>query len=80
MYKGFEIVHLKRQKKKRKRKYLRFESFGFVVWFTGAVQCSQCKGNGVNSVDVFNGQFKAGDSCWLCGYLNKPFHSISHTF
>ncbi|KAL1346891.1 hypothetical protein HN51_020426 [Arachis hypogaea] len=33
----------------------------------GAVQCSQCKGSGVNSVDVFNGQFKAGDSCWLCG-------------
>ncbi|KAF4377291.1 protein BUNDLE SHEATH DEFECTIVE 2, chloroplastic [Cannabis sativa] len=33
----------------------------------GAVQCSQCLGNGVNSVDFFNGQFKAGDSCWLCG-------------
>ncbi|KAF7830289.1 protein SPA, chloroplastic-like [Senna tora] len=33
----------------------------------GAVQCSQCKGSGVNSVDIFNGQFKAGDSCWLCG-------------
>ncbi|RDX70121.1 hypothetical protein CR513_50674, partial [Mucuna pruriens] len=33
----------------------------------GAVLCSQCKGSGVNSVDVFNGQFKAGDSCWLCG-------------
>ncbi|CAK7353662.1 unnamed protein product [Dovyalis caffra] len=33
----------------------------------GAVLCSQCKGSGVNSVDLFNGQFKAGDSCWLCG-------------
>ncbi|PON34717.1 Heat shock protein DnaJ, cysteine-rich domain containing protein [Parasponia andersonii] len=33
----------------------------------GAVQCSQCQGVGVNSVDFFNGQFKAGDSCWLCG-------------
>ncbi|XP_048331331.2 protein BUNDLE SHEATH DEFECTIVE 2, chloroplastic-like [Ziziphus jujuba] len=33
----------------------------------GAVLCSQCKGSGVNSIDFFNGQFKAGDSCWLCG-------------
>ncbi|GAU23169.1 hypothetical protein TSUD_306170 [Trifolium subterraneum] len=33
----------------------------------GAVLCSQCKGSGVNSVDIFNGQFKAGASCWLCG-------------
>ncbi|KAF5759775.1 putative Heat shock protein DnaJ, cysteine-rich domain superfamily [Helianthus annuus] len=33
----------------------------------GAVQCSQCKGTGVNPEDFFNGQFKAGDSCWLCG-------------
>nr|GEW20837.1 hypothetical protein [Tanacetum cinerariifolium]GEW25583.1 hypothetical protein [Tanacetum cinerariifolium] len=33
----------------------------------GAVQCSQCKGNGVNTEDFFNGQFKVGDSCWLCG-------------
>ncbi|MBA0662046.1 hypothetical protein Golax_003612 [Gossypium laxum] len=33
----------------------------------GAVVCSQCKGSGVNPVDFFNGQFKAGDSCWLCG-------------
>nr|XP_043606058.1 protein BUNDLE SHEATH DEFECTIVE 2, chloroplastic-like [Erigeron canadensis] len=33
----------------------------------GAVQCSQCKGVGVNPEDFFNGQFKAGDSCWLCG-------------
>ncbi|KAH0989584.1 hypothetical protein GBA52_001067 [Prunus armeniaca] len=33
----------------------------------GAVLCSQCKGSGVNSADLFNGQFKAGDSCWLCG-------------
>ncbi|XP_044472213.1 protein BUNDLE SHEATH DEFECTIVE 2, chloroplastic-like isoform X2 [Mangifera indica] len=32
----------------------------------GAKQCSQCKGTGVNSVDHFNGQFKAGASCWLC--------------
>lgn len=33
----------------------------------GAIQCSQCKGNGVNSVDFFGGRFKAGDACWLCG-------------
>ncbi|KAK9141704.1 hypothetical protein Syun_011104 [Stephania yunnanensis] len=32
----------------------------------GAVQCSQCKGAGVNSVDHFDGQFKAGALCWLC--------------
>ena len=32
----------------------------------GAKQCSQGKGTGVNSVDHFNGQFKAGGSCWLC--------------
>ncbi|KAA0061606.1 hypothetical protein IC582_011904 [Cucumis melo] len=32
----------------------------------GAVLCSQCKGTGVNSVDHFNGQFKAGGLCWLC--------------
>ncbi|KAE8735217.1 Detected protein of confused Function [Hibiscus syriacus] len=34
---------------------------------SGAVVCSQCKGSGVNAVDFFNGEFKAGDSCWLCG-------------
>ncbi|XP_010533162.1 PREDICTED: uncharacterized protein LOC104808988 [Tarenaya hassleriana] len=32
----------------------------------GAVACTQCKGSGVNSVDHFNGQFKAGGICWLC--------------
>ncbi|XP_021817709.1 uncharacterized protein LOC110759878 isoform X2 [Prunus avium] len=32
----------------------------------GAISCSQCKGTGVNSVDHFNGQFKAGGLCWLC--------------
>ncbi|KAK2645954.1 hypothetical protein Ddye_021149 [Dipteronia dyeriana] len=32
----------------------------------GAKQCSQCTGTGVNSVDHFNGQFKAGGLCWLC--------------
>ncbi|KAL5547860.1 hypothetical protein UlMin_003091 [Ulmus minor] len=32
----------------------------------GAISCSQCKGSGVNSVDHFNGQFKAGGLCWLC--------------
>ncbi|EOY31062.1 hypothetical protein SCA6_011544 [Theobroma cacao] len=32
----------------------------------GAKQCTQCKGTGVNSVDHFNGQFKAGGLCWLC--------------
>ena len=44
--------------------------FGFLmklISITGAVLCSQCKGDGVNSVDHFNGQFKAGESCWLCG-------------
>ncbi|XP_076909727.1 protein BUNDLE SHEATH DEFECTIVE 2, chloroplastic-like isoform X1 [Bidens hawaiensis] len=33
----------------------------------GTIQCSQCKGSGVNSEDFFNGKFKIGDSCWLCG-------------
>ncbi|KAL3535859.1 hypothetical protein ACH5RR_004320 [Cinchona calisaya] len=32
----------------------------------GAILCKQCKGSGVNSVDHFNGQFKAGGLCWLC--------------
>ncbi|KAJ8510224.1 hypothetical protein OPV22_000658 [Ensete ventricosum] len=32
----------------------------------GAKLCTQCKGTGVNSVDHFNGQFKAGALCWLC--------------
>ncbi|KAL1554902.1 protein BUNDLE SHEATH DEFECTIVE 2, chloroplastic-like [Salvia divinorum] len=32
----------------------------------GAKQCGQCKGTGINSVDHFNGQYKAGASCWLC--------------
>ncbi|XP_008795036.1 protein BUNDLE SHEATH DEFECTIVE 2, chloroplastic [Phoenix dactylifera] len=32
----------------------------------GIVLCKQCKGTGVNSVDHFNGQFKAGALCWLC--------------
>ncbi|XVF88375.1 hypothetical protein PTKIN_Ptkin19aG0045800 [Pterospermum kingtungense] len=32
----------------------------------GAKECNQCKGTGVNSVDHFNGQFKAGGLCWLC--------------
>ncbi|KAH0449325.1 hypothetical protein IEQ34_023125 [Dendrobium chrysotoxum] len=32
----------------------------------GAILCTQCKGTGVNSVDHFNGQFKAGELCWLC--------------
>ncbi|XP_015901804.2 protein BUNDLE SHEATH DEFECTIVE 2, chloroplastic [Ziziphus jujuba] len=32
----------------------------------GAKLCSQCEGSGVNSVDHFNGQFKAGGLCWLC--------------
>ncbi|KMZ61886.1 hypothetical protein ZOSMA_4G01750 [Zostera marina] len=32
----------------------------------GAIQCKQCKGEGVNSVDHFNGRFKAGALCWLC--------------
>ncbi|KAJ6856887.1 hypothetical protein NC651_038545 [Populus alba x Populus x berolinensis] len=31
-----------------------------------AISCTQCKGLGVNSVDHFNGQFKAGGLCWLC--------------
>ncbi|XP_073156758.1 protein BUNDLE SHEATH DEFECTIVE 2, chloroplastic [Henckelia pumila] len=32
----------------------------------GAKQCTQCEGTGINSVDHFNGQFKAGGLCWLC--------------
>lgn len=32
----------------------------------GAVACSQCQGDGLNSVDHFNGRFKAGTVCWLC--------------
>ncbi|GMQ07035.1 hypothetical protein CsSME_00051397 [Camellia sinensis var. sinensis] len=32
----------------------------------GAILCPQCEGNGVNSVDHFNGRFKAGGLCWLC--------------
>ncbi|XVE98321.1 hypothetical protein REPUB_Repub03eG0095800 [Reevesia pubescens] len=32
----------------------------------GAKQCGQCIGTGVNSVDHFNGRFKAGGLCWLC--------------
>lgn len=34
--------------------------------FTGAIVCTQCEGRGVNSVDHFNGRFKAGALCWLC--------------
>ncbi|XP_070006419.1 protein BUNDLE SHEATH DEFECTIVE 2, chloroplastic-like isoform X2 [Nicotiana sylvestris] len=36
----------------------------------GAVLCSQCKGIGVNSEDYFSGRFKAGELCWLCGYMH----------
>lgn len=32
----------------------------------GAIVCTQCEGGGVNSVDHFNGRFKAGALCWLC--------------
>ena len=32
----------------------------------GAKVCGQCQGSGVNSQDHFNGQFKAGQLCWLC--------------
>ncbi|KAK9073801.1 hypothetical protein SSX86_006395 [Deinandra increscens subsp. villosa] len=32
----------------------------------GKIQCSQCKGQGVNTEDHFNGRFKAGGLCWLC--------------
>eukprot|EP00271_Cylindrocystis_brebissonii_P005999 TRINITY_DN184_c0_g1_i1.p1 TRINITY_DN184_c0_g1~~TRINITY_DN184_c0_g1_i1.p1 ORF type:complete len:159 (-),score=18.57 TRINITY_DN184_c0_g1_i1:358-834(-) len=32
----------------------------------GAVACSQCEGTGLNSVDHFEGRFKAGATCWLC--------------
>ncbi|TYG97844.1 hypothetical protein ES288_A10G069800v1 [Gossypium darwinii] len=41
-----------------------------VMKILGAKQCSQCKGTGVNSVDHFNGQFKAGGLCWLCSCRN----------
>ncbi|KZV18885.1 hypothetical protein F511_31724 [Dorcoceras hygrometricum] len=32
----------------------------------GNKACGQCKGSGINSVDHFDGQFKAGGICWLC--------------
>lgn len=48
------------------------------IWLPGAKQCSQCKGNGINSVDHFNGQFKAGGLCWLCRYAYK--HVIFFSF
>ncbi|KAG8376004.1 hypothetical protein BUALT_Bualt09G0017900 [Buddleja alternifolia] len=32
----------------------------------GCKKCTQCQGSGVNIVDHFNGQFKAGAMCWLC--------------
>ncbi|XP_022731614.1 uncharacterized protein LOC111286087 isoform X3 [Durio zibethinus] len=32
----------------------------------GVKQCSQCKGTGVNTVDRYYGQLKAGGLCWLC--------------
>ncbi|XP_021836819.1 protein BUNDLE SHEATH DEFECTIVE 2, chloroplastic [Spinacia oleracea] len=32
----------------------------------GAKLCTQCEGEGVNSQDHFNGQYKAGGLCWLC--------------
>ncbi|KAG8486955.1 hypothetical protein CXB51_020467 [Gossypium anomalum] len=38
----------------------------FYIQLPGAKQCSQCKRTRVNSVDHFNGQFKASGLCWLC--------------
>ncbi|TYJ13761.1 hypothetical protein E1A91_A10G072100v1 [Gossypium mustelinum] len=37
-----------------------------------SIVCAYWKGNGtrVNSVDHFNGQFKAGGLCWLCSCRN----------
>lgn len=32
----------------------------------GAVACNQCKGEGLNLEDHFQGRFKAGATCWLC--------------
>ncbi|EES18960.1 uncharacterized protein LOC8068178 [Sorghum bicolor] len=32
----------------------------------GAIACTKCEGTGVNSVDYFEGRFKAGALCWLC--------------
>lgn len=32
----------------------------------GVVLCSQCKGEGLNTEDHFNGRFKVGQTCWLC--------------
>ncbi|KAK8349790.1 hypothetical protein V6Z12_A06G166900 [Gossypium hirsutum] len=40
----------------------------FYIQLPSAKQCSQCKGTGVNSVDHFNGQFKASELCWLSKY------------
>lgn len=40
----------------------------------GAIQCSQCKGNGINSEDHFDGRFKAGGLCWLCRFFILNSH------
>lgn len=47
----------------------------FRFWYTlpGAKKCGQCEGTGVNLVDHFNGQYKAGASCWLCRYIVNYF-------
>nr|KYP33343.1 hypothetical protein KK1_045805 [Cajanus cajan] len=42
----------------------------------GAISCTQCKGTGVNSVDHFNGQFKAGGLCWLCRQVYQIQHFL----
>lgn len=34
---------------------------------TGYKACGQCGGTGVNQEDLFQGKFKKGDACWLCG-------------
>ena len=49
----------------------------FFPRFSGAVQCAQCQGTGVNSEDHFNGRFKAGGLCWLCRYAQKALPAFN---
>jgi len=44
------------------------------------VACSQCKGGGVNLIDHFNGQFKAGALCWLCRFATSYILSSNSSF
>lgn len=47
--------------------------FIYDVNLLGAKKCSQCEGTGINLVDHFNGQFKAGAKCWICRLISNYF-------